>query len=190
MIEEATNIDRLRSIALDQYGYVTASQAMEAGVTKAALGMLKKRGRVDRVSYGVYRIPQVPVTERDRFMLAILWTGAKEAVLSHETALDAYGICDVNPGKVHVTVARGRRISRAGGEGYELHFENIPASDLAWWEGIPITTLRKAIGQCIGYGTPTYLIEQAIENGQARGLILTGEAESLHAKLGERNKEA
>ena len=187
MIEEVTNIDKLRGIALDQYGYVTASQAAEAGVTKAALGMLNKRGRVERVSYGVYRIPQVPSTERDRFMLAILWTGAGEAALSHETALDVYGICDINPGKVHVTVAKGRRISRQGGAGYELHREDLAPADLTWWEGIPAVTPCKAIDQCIGYGTPTHLIFQAIDNALMRGFILKGEAEDLRAKLEMRN---
>ena len=190
MLEEVTNIDKMRGIALDQYGYVTASQAAEVGVSKAALGMLYKRGRVDRVSYGVYRVPQVPSTERDRFMLAILWTGADEAALSHETALDAYNICDINPGKVHVTVAKGRRISRQGGEGYDLHREDVSPADISWWEGIPTVTPRKAIEQCIGCGTPTHLISQAVENALSRGLILKGEAESLRAQLARRNGDA
>ena len=187
MNEEATNIDRLRGIAIDQYGYVTTSQAADAGVGASALGMLNGRGRVERVAHGVYRVPQVPSTERDRYMLAVLWTGAAEAVISHETALDAYDVCDVNPGAIHVTVAKGRRISRRGGEGYELHREDMAPADLTWWEGIPAVTLDKAIEQCIDYGTPTHLISQAIENGRARGLILEGEADDLRARLETRD---
>ena len=45
-------------------------------------------------------------------MLAVLWTGAPEAALSHETALAVRGYGDINPGKVHVTVRAGRRIRR------------------------------------------------------------------------------
>ena len=93
----------------------------------------------------------------------------------------------MNPGKVHVTLPRGRRISRRGGEGYELHFEDLAPSDLAWWEGIPSVTLRKAIDQCIASEAQTHLMEQAIERGQMLGLILGEEAEGLHARLEARN---
>ncbi len=190
MDEVVTNIDKLRGVALDQYGYVTASQAADAGVGKAALGMLNKRSRVERVAHGVYRVPQVPFTEHDRFMLAVLWTGAKEAAISHETALDVYGVCDVNPGTIHVTVTKGRRISRRGGEGYELHREEVSPADLTWWEGIPTIAPAKAIEQCIDYGTPTHLIIQTIENARARGLILEEEESALRAKLKARNEGA
>lgn len=187
MIEEKTNIDRLRGIALDQYGYVTASQALDAGVSRAALSMLKKRGRVELVAHGVYRVPQVPPTELDRFMLAVLWTGTEEAALGYETALDAYGVCDVNPAMIHVTVGKGRRIARRGGEGYVLHREDVAEGDLTWWKGMPIATLRKAIEQCIDSGTSSHLLAQAIENGSARGVVLEHEAAALRERLEARD---
>ena len=115
MNEVVFDIDRLREVALDQYGFVTTAQAEEAGVSAPSLAMLVKRGRLERVVRSVYRVPQVPPASFDRFMLALLWTGCDEAALSHETALDAYDVCDVNPTSIHVVVDGGRRIRRKGG---------------------------------------------------------------------------
>ena len=102
--------DVLWEVALDQHGFVTAAQGADAGISKPAMQMLVKRGTLTREAHGVYRFPQYPVSDRDSLALAVLWARAPEAVLSHETALDAYGIRDVNPNRIDVTVSRERRI--------------------------------------------------------------------------------
>lgn len=176
MNEIVWNIDRLREVAIEQYGYVTTAQAAEANVTRDALAKLAKRGRLERTAFGVYRVPQIPATPYDRFMLAVLWTGAPETVLSHETALDLYDICDINPTTIHLTVSSKRRISREGGEAYSLHKENLKPNQTTWWEGLPIVTLSTAIEQSYKDGTPTYLLRQAIENGVKVGLLIKTDA--------------
>lgn len=60
------NIDKLRETALDQCGYITTAQANSVGVTKAALSMMLKRGRLWRVAHGVYEVPQMPVTQDEK----------------------------------------------------------------------------------------------------------------------------
>ncbi|MEG0322859.1 MAG: type IV toxin-antitoxin system AbiEi family antitoxin domain-containing protein [Raoultibacter sp.] len=189
MIEIAFDIERLRDIALDQYGYVTTAQAIGAGVSKQSLSMLTKRTRIERVTHGVYRIPQVAPTRYDRFMLALLWTGVPEAALSHETALDAYDVCDVNPTAIHITVNSTRRIRRKGGSGYVLHRQDLAKSQIAWWEEMRCVKLPVAIEQCIENGTPTYLISQAIENGRKRGLLTKDDETRLIRMMRERNGE-
>lgn len=96
MAEVVTYLERLREIALDQHGFVTAAQAVAEGIPKTELPKLAARERVERVAHGVYRIPQVPATPYDNWALAVLWTGAEEACLSHETALAAWDVSDVN----------------------------------------------------------------------------------------------
>src|SRR5690554_6640134 len=88
--------DELWDIATAQHGFVSAHQAADLGVTKGALQMLVHRGTLERAAHGVYRFPKYPIGEHDSLMLAVLWTRVPEAVLSHETALDVYGISDVN----------------------------------------------------------------------------------------------
>jgi predicted transcriptional regulator of viral defense system len=179
MIETATNIDRLREIALDQHGFVTYRQALDAGVTQPALAKLLSRGRLERAAHGVYRVPQIPASPYDQFMRAVLWTGAPEACLSHDSALDAHGVSDINPVVIHITVKKSRRISRKGGETYILHHCDLKPEQITWWEEIPVVTLPTAIEQGIDSGIPTYLLRQAIEKGIRQGKVFPAERESL-----------
>ena len=187
MPEVVTYLERLRELALDQHGFVTTAQALAGHVPAAELSKLVARDRLERVAHGVYRVPQVRATRFDELHLAVLWTGAPEACLSHESALDAYEISDVNPNRYHVTVGSRRRIRRAGGEQYVVHYQDLAASQIGWWQEIPTVTPAAAVAQCIAYGTPTYLLRQAIENGHTRGRITSAEREDLARRLEERD---
>ncbi len=180
--------DELWDIATAQHGFVTARQATEAGIGKQALQMLVHRGTLERAAHGVYRFPQYPVGEHDRLALAVLWTRVPEAALSHETALDCYGISDVNPNRIHVTVGKHRRFRRAGGEDYVVHYEDLDAKQIGWWQEIPTVTPVTAIEQCITFGTPTYLLRQAIERGHAQGYLKTAERDALTEALEARHE--
>lgn len=186
MEEILTDIDKLRDVALEQYGYVTTKQALEAGITHASLSMMVRRGRLTRECYGVYSVPQSPYTQYNRYMLAVLWAGAPEAALSHETALDLYEVCDINPSAIHVTVGKKRRISRRTDLGVVVHHQNLTSEQLGWIEGMPAVTLATAIDQCLET-VPSYLLRQAIEAGAKKGLLLADEAASFFNRLEERD---
>jgi predicted transcriptional regulator of viral defense system len=180
--------DDLWEVASAQHGFVTAQQAAELGVGKSALQMLLQRGTLMRVAFGVYRFPRYPVGQYDPYMLAVLWTRVPEACLSHETALDAYAISDINPDRIHVTVAKSRRLRRAGGDDYEIHYEDLVPTQIAWWQEIPTVTPAVAVAQCIDYRTPTYLLRQAIERGHAQGFLRTDERDELAGALETRHE--
>lgn len=180
--------DELWDIATAQHGFVTAQQATEAGVGKQALQMLVHRGTLDRAAHGVYRFPNYPVGEHDQLALAVLWTRVSEAALSHETALDCYGISDVNPNRIHLTVAKHRRFRRAGGDDYVVHYEDLAPKQIGWWQEIPTVTPATAIAQCLVYGTPTYLLRQAIARGHAQGYLKANERDELAAALEPRHE--
>ncbi len=132
MTEKLLARNELWDIATIQHGFVTAQQAANMGVTKGALQMMVHRGTLERAAFGVYRFPQYPVDEHDQKMLTVLWTRAPEAALSHETALDAYGLCDVNPNHIHVTVGKERRLRRTDDRGYIIHYENLDPRQIGW----------------------------------------------------------
>lgn len=176
----------LWDIAAEQHGFVTAQQATDAGIDKHAVQMLIHRGTLRRVAHGVYRFPQYPVGEHDNLMLAVLWTRVSEAVLSHETALDAYGMSDVNPNRIHLTVGKHRRFRRGGGD-YAVHHEDLAPQRIGWWQGIPTVTPATAIAQCLTLGTPTYLLRQAIERGHAQGYLKAAERDELTTALKHRH---
>jgi hypothetical protein len=49
--------------------------------------------------------------------------------------------------------------------------------------------VRMAIEQCIEYGTPTYLLRQAIERGYTQGYLKSAELEVLNDALAARRGE-
>jgi predicted transcriptional regulator of viral defense system len=122
----------------------------------------------------------VPVTSLDAYMEAALWTG-RRGVLSHETALDLYELCDVNPSAIHLTVPRGFRTRKTVPEIYRLHRFDLDPAKIGWHEGIPIVTPERAILGGIEQALGWQLIDQAIATARARGLITEPAARRLAA---------
>jgi predicted transcriptional regulator of viral defense system len=178
-----TKLERLREFALDQHGFVTSAQAEDEGVSHAELSTMVARDRLKRAIRGVYRVPQVAETEYDQYQLAVLWTGVPEAHLSHDTALAAWEISDINPSRIHLTVARHRRLRRAGGERYVVHYDDFDSDRLAWWQGIPTVDVPTAIGQCIASGVPSYLIRQALDRAGRISRLPSTDRERLTQEL-------
>ncbi len=189
MTEPVTYLEKLRDIALDQHGLVATSQAEAAGIPRAELAKMVARNRIERVAHGVYRIPQVPDTEYAPFMQALLWTGTPEACLSHDTALALRELGDINPTKIHITVKKGRRIKRAGGGGYLLHFEDIPSEQKTWFHGMSIVDVPTAIEQCIAINVQSYLIEQAIDKAGKTSDLPKPDRVRLTKLLKDRNEK-
>jgi len=183
MSEPVTILERLREVALDQHGFVTSRQAGEEGINPVQLVKLATRGRLERAAHGVYRVPQVPASRWDNWALAVLWTGVAEACLSHETALAAWNISDINPDRIHVTIPKGKRLRRAGGESYVIHRANLGPRQRTWFERIPITDVRTTIADCIDWGVPTYLVKQAFERTDGTSLLLQGDRDDLVRRL-------
>lgn len=185
-----TKLERLREVALDQHGFVTTAQAAEQGVSNAELSTMAARDRLKRVAHGVYRVSQVSDTEFDQYRLAVLWTAAPEACLSHDTALEVWGISDINPDRIHLTVAPQRRLRRSGGQRYVIHHGSLDEGQVTWWQGIPAVTVPTAIGQCIASGVPSYLIRQALDRAGRTSRLPADERDRLAAELEARDGAA
>jgi predicted transcriptional regulator of viral defense system len=169
----------LLEIAADQHGYFTTVQAQKEGVSAAAVGMMCRRGAIDRVSYGVYRFVHFPATELSPFMEAVLWPYQTVGVLSHESALRLYSLSDVNPGKLHITLPGNFRVRRQIPRFLAVHSSDLDPADWHTWEGIPATTPRRTIADCTATGLGPALIDQALEEGVRKGLFNQQEAERL-----------
>lgn len=109
-------------------------------------------------------------------------------MLSHETALDCYGISDVNLHRIHLTVGKHRRFRRSSAQDYVVHYEDLDATQIGWWQEIPTVTPVTAIEQCIAGGTPIYLLRQAIERGHTQGYLKSTEKDMLADLLEARHE--
>ncbi|SDQ57996.1 Transcriptional regulator, AbiEi antitoxin, Type IV TA system [Curtobacterium sp. UNCCL20] len=174
--------DELWPIAVEQYGFITTSDARDVGVDPTALRKLAHRGRLEHVAHGVYRFRELPVTGRDDFMRALLSTGVRDAALSHDTALLALDLCDVNPTAIHVTVPRRSRIRRKT-DRVALHHLDLTPSEVRWWEGMRSVTADTAIWQGMQSGVPRHLLEQATVTAARRGEITAEQHEEAASAL-------
>jgi hypothetical protein len=104
--------------------------------------------------------------------------------LSDETALELYGLSDVNPAKIDVTVPRALRIRREIPSAYRIHYEDLSEGDVTLFEGIPIVTPARAVRQAHASHVGPALVGQAIDHGERNGRLTRREAAELRNELG------
>lgn len=162
--------NELLELAQDQHGYLRAEDVREAGFDPKRLVDYERRGAAERVAYGVYRMNAIPPDELEEYMRAALWPmGA--GVLSHETALDLYELCDINPAHIDVTVPHRYRTHRSVPELYRLHPRDLASDQARQLRGLPIVTPLRAILDAIENRVRGELIEQAIQTAEQQSLI-------------------
>jgi predicted transcriptional regulator of viral defense system len=93
---------KIEEIAKANGGYFFARNTESAGITKMALSLYVKQGKLDRVRRGVYLLPDYFEDE----MFSIQST-VPLAVYSHDTALYLHDLCDRDPLRYTVTVPFG-----------------------------------------------------------------------------------
>ncbi|HSU13877.1 type IV toxin-antitoxin system AbiEi family antitoxin domain-containing protein [Longimicrobium sp.] len=173
----------LQDLAADQHGYFTTAQARDWGVSTMALVMMARRNSAERVSHGVYRLVHYPSSPLGSYMEAALWPGRVRGVVSHESVLALHEVSDVSPAAVHITVPRRFRTHRRVPGRLVLHRTDLDAADLDTFEGIPVTTLERAIRDCSAAHLGPELVRQAIDEARRKGLLAEPAAGRLSAEL-------
>ncbi|MEZ4479948.1 MAG: hypothetical protein R3B97_02190 [Dehalococcoidia bacterium] len=164
--------DQLYRIAEGQAGYFTAAQAVEAGMDRATLRHhARPGGRFERVQRGLYRLRHFPSSPHEHVVAAWLPLRPAGAVVSHASALDLYGITDVIPTAVHLSVSRGKRGVRPRA-GVKVHTLERPleASEVREVAGIDVTTPERALVDALEDGAQPEQIELGIRQAVDRGL--------------------
>jgi predicted transcriptional regulator of viral defense system len=174
-------------VAEGQQGYFTAAQVAAAGVPGAHLPDMLRRGVVERVSRGVYRLIAYPRAATGQYMEASLWPGGHsrdvQGVISHESALAIHELSDASPSKIHITVPRELRIRRTVPRYLFVHHADLDSAEIEWRDGMPVTTPVRTIRDCHAAHLGPALVRQAIEDARRRGLIPAREADALEAEL-------
>ena len=169
-------------IAADHFGYVTVEQAREAGVSPKTLHAMARRGTLEHVSTGLYRVSAFPPSPRSEYMEASLWPRGVRGVVSHDSALVLHELSDVNPARIHLTVPRSYRINRAVPALYAVHRADLAEQEMESVDGILVTSPARTILDCHRAHLGPALVRQAIEDGVRRGVLGAAEAERLAAE--------
>lgn len=133
----------LWEIAASRNGVVTVTEAEEAGVPTVEMRKLAARGALHAYGQGVYTHRDVPTNSFTEPTIAVALAG-DGAFLHRESVLDLLGVGQFNPPKVRVGTRR--RVRRALPKWMELENRlDVPDEDLTRYEGIPATTVRRAL---------------------------------------------
>jgi predicted transcriptional regulator of viral defense system len=184
-----SRLDELLPLAEQNDGLVTATQARALGIRDSVLARLTQRGKLERVARGVYRIPYFPADRLSQYREAILWAraskGPEQVALSHETALGVFGISDVNPSRVHLTVPKDARLRRRKPKWIVIHQGDLPPSDVTTHEGLPVTTVAKSVLDVMDATGRLGLARQAIKDARKEGYISAAELNRLTRQLNQ-----
>ena len=176
--------DALYQLAEQQAGYFTAVQARDAGFTYSLLSYHVGTGRFERVRPRVYRIVQFPSSPHEDLYVAWLQAGP-HGVISHDSALALYGLSDLLPHRIHVTVPR--TASRRRPE-LQLHTKGLEPDDVTRYEGLPVTTVLRTLADVTAAGLADEQVRQAIQEALRRGLVARESLLRLTASRGARIK--
>lgn len=96
--------------AIGNYGLITVSQAKALGITNETLVKLASRGRLERISHGVYRIEHyVPNADGlDSYACAVAKVG-EGAYLWGPSVLALHHLCPTNPSRIYVATPKRYR---------------------------------------------------------------------------------
>jgi len=166
---------------MDRYGYVTTRDAEAEGVPVVELAKLAQRGGLDHIAYGLYRFDDIPHTGRDQYMEAVLRVGS-DAYLTHDAVLALHELGLVNPRRIRVGTPRRARPRLP--DHIEVIQRNLDTADRTTFEGIPTTTVRRALLDCRGLVMRERLVDAAREAAR-RGLLRRTELASVLDEIGD-----
>jgi predicted transcriptional regulator of viral defense system len=180
-------MDELFALAEEHDGLFTSKEARALGILDSVLVRLKQRGRLERMSRGVYRIAHYPADRLAQYREAVLWAqasnGPERIALSHETALLLHGISDVNPARVNLTVPTSARLRREHPEWITIHRTNLSLREIHQHEGMPVTTIERSILDVLTTTLRVDIARKAISDALRDGLLNAAEAIALRNRV-------
>ena len=177
----------LYDLAEEHGGLFTISEATAAGIPSAIVGQLALRGRLTRLSRGVYRLNPYPRQENEQLHEAVLWPQTQRklrySVLSHSSALALYGISDASPSKVHITVPPRTRFARSVPNWLIIHRANIEPQEIRYENGIAVTSPVQSILDVAESHAGPAVVGDAVNDAYRLGLITKREFNQLNYQL-------
>ena len=183
-----TRMDELYALAEEHDGLLASKDARALGIQDSVLVRLAQRGRLERMSRGVYRIAHFPADRLAQYREAVLWAqaghhGPELVALSHETALLLYGISDANPSQVHITVPKSARLRREHPQWIIVHRADLVDQEISRHEGIPVTSVERSVMDVLSTTHRTDIARQAITDALREGLLTATQASSLRNRV-------
>lgn len=168
-------LDRLFPIAERQDGFFTTEQAREVGIDAVRVVKLSQSGHIEPYHRGIYRMVRWPGAKHPGLWPVFLWAQrlSPHAALSHRTALELYGVSDVNADTIDVTIPPDARVRSAPPPATAVHRRAVPDSDAELLDGLRITTLYRTLLDLATDRIARAEVEDVLERAQQSHLPLT-----------------
>lgn len=173
---------RLYEIASSQGGYFTTKQAHAAGYAASTHSYNVKAGNWVREHRGIYRLGNYPHPDHPDLIIWSLWSsnrkGEPQGIYSHQTALSIYELSDLNPPKIHMSVAADFRRNSAIPKALVLHFGTFQKDEIQQMHGYRVCRPLRAIADLLKEKSVEMgHMRQAIQEAFQRGLLTRTELE-------------
>jgi predicted transcriptional regulator of viral defense system len=176
MSDIAPDLRGLEVQTYQQGGYFTAPQARAHRVSRQLVEHHVRRGRFERVRRGLYRVHGFPRDEHDDMREAWMAVGARDALLSHQSALALLALSDEIPDAVHLLVPRRRRgLRRPAGVVIHTHPDR-EAVPTVWRDGLPLSVAARTLSDVANALQPEQL-QLAVRQALREGLATAGQLE-------------
>jgi len=180
-----SHLDALLELAAENEGLVTTRSAAEAGISRRTLAGMAERGRLERISRGVYRLVHSHRDSLSPYREAILWAQSHRGprvALSHETALAVLGLTDANPATIQLTVPPHARLRRTAPARIVIHRAILDSSDVIEHEGLPVTSVPRTVLDLARSGNLRFAAD-AVVQARHEGFISEIESRRLTKEL-------
>jgi hypothetical protein len=155
---------KLSQLTASQHGLVTGEQAMNLGLSRAAIRHRLWTERWIQVFPNVYRMANAPETESQYWAAAVLWAGP-DAAVSHRSALKLWGY-SVDSDFIEVVTTQ----RRAPVEGTRVHLvRNLPKEHVTFHAGLVVTTPERTLLDIALMDLE--LVERALDELERRGWL-------------------
>lgn len=128
----------------------------------------------------MYRFRDFPAKPFEDVIEACLWAGP-DAVASHDTALAVYGLGEVTPPVIHITVPRRLRKRR---DSVIVHVRPLVPKDVTVRDGVPVTTPELTLRD-VTTDHPADVVQDAIQEAELQGLVSRRVAETIRIEVSD-----
>lgn len=135
---------------------MTTSQAEAVGVDRGTLFELVRLGALERARHGIYRLTMAPPSPHDH--IRAVWLQAepgplrpeqRRAAVCRQTAAELYGIGDLFPPAIQMTLPVPRRTNQRDVRFYSA---SLAAEDIGWVDAIRVTRPARIVSDLLGDG--------------------------------------
>jgi very-short-patch-repair endonuclease len=151
----------------------------DLGVGPSAVDRWRRMGRLHRLHRGVYAVGHPGLSQEGRWMAAVLAAGP-DAVLSHRSAANLWGVSRRTSVVLDVTTPHSRRTIR----GVAVHrTRRLEARDTTERSGIPTTTLGRTLVD-LAEAVPSHELQRALHQAEIMYSLTSRElcAAAIHGR--------